>query len=129
MIPGLILQPGDRRQKKRLCTMHRRTKYIVRTVSCQVGAPIGLYNLGQTCYMSVVLQAIAHDPLMKNYFVGERHDTKLCPINQCIACALTKSLKKMLTTTNKRGYAPVDFLSSSWHNGSVLFHFVVFQNA
>jgi ubiquitin carboxyl-terminal hydrolase 22/27/51 len=83
-------------------------------LSCQAGAPRGIYNLGNTCYLSVILQAMIHNPLMRNYFLSSRHDTADCKMENCIACALTNSFTDILATEKIDGHGPVEMLYKSW---------------
>lgn len=76
--------------------------------------PKGLYNLGQSCYLSVILQAIAHNPHVTGYFLENEHKPKHCAIDTCVACALHDSLKQLLITEGKEGHAPVGLLYKSW---------------
>lgn len=88
-------------------------------LSCQAGAPRGIFNLGQTCYMSVILQAMIHNPLMRNFFLASRHDGAECSIENCIACALTASFSDILATEKIDGHGPVELLYKSWRNHPV----------
>ena len=89
------------------------------TLSCQAGLPRGCYNMGQTCYLSVILQAMVHNPMMRNYFLSSRHDTTECEIENCIICALTISFCDMLATEKLDGHGPVDLLYRSWKHNTV----------
>ncbi|KAI4149025.1 MAG: hypothetical protein LQ340_004820 [Diploschistes diacapsis] len=85
-------------------------------LSCQAGAPRGIYNMGQTCYLSVVLQAMIHNPMMRNYFLSSRHDSAECEVENCVACALTISFSDILATEKMDGHGPVDLLYRSWRH-------------
>jgi len=48
----------------------------------------GLLNLGQTCFLNVVLQSFIHNPLLRNYFLGDRHNSRLCKHTDCTCCEM-----------------------------------------
>lgn len=50
----------------------------------------GLLNLGQTCYLNVILQAFIHNPLLRNYFLSDTHNHRLCKIRDCVCCEMDK---------------------------------------
>lgn len=38
-----------------------------------------LLNLSQTCFLSAILQALVHNPLLKAYFLSDKHNRHVCP--------------------------------------------------
>ncbi|KAJ5949365.1 hypothetical protein N7454_000949 [Penicillium verhagenii] len=50
----------------------------------------GVWNMGQTCYQSVILQALLHDQTLNAYFLAGGHDIHTCERNFCMACATTE---------------------------------------
>lgn len=47
----------------------------------------GVWNMGQTCYQAVILQALLHDPTLNAYFLAGGHDIHNCTRSFCMACA------------------------------------------
>ncbi|MCJ1394973.1 hypothetical protein MMC18_007854 [Xylographa bjoerkii] len=110
---------GRKRKLSAICSHGEEDKFIFpnsNLLSCLAGAPRGMINLGQTCYMSVILQAMMHNPLMRNFFMSERHGkSKKCPgEEQCVACAMTLSFIDVLATEKIEGHGPSELLHKSW---------------
>jgi hypothetical protein len=50
----------------------------------------GLLNLGQTCFLNVVLQSFVHNPLLRNYFLSDKHNSKLHDHPICTCCEMDR---------------------------------------
>lgn len=49
----------------------------------------GLLNLGATCFMNCIVQALMHTPLLRDYFLTERHYCKGLS-GSCLVCEVSK---------------------------------------
>jgi ubiquitin carboxyl-terminal hydrolase 22/27/51 len=45
----------------------------------------GIHNLGQTCFLSVILQVLVHNPLLRNFFLADLHNQQRCPHRRNVA--------------------------------------------
>lgn len=108
-------------RKKRKQELEKRKQLRMSSSNPRVvfSEPKGVYNLGQSCYLSVILQAIAHNPHVTAYFLENEHKPRHCASESCIACALNESLKQLLIAEGKEGHAPVGLLYRSWLKSSV----------
>lgn len=57
----------------------------------------GLLNLGQTCFLNVVLQSFIHNPLLRNYFLGDLHNCRLCKHTDCACCEMDQLFTEVKT--------------------------------
>ncbi|KAF7369862.1 Ubiquitin carboxyl-terminal hydrolase [Mycena sanguinolenta] len=88
------------------------------TIPCQ--GRRGLLNLGQTCFMNVILQSFVHNPLLRNYFLGDKHNHKQCKLEEDCTCCEMDKLFAEIFSDEPTAYGPVTFLITTWRKSAEL---------
>ncbi|KAI9594103.1 hypothetical protein BDF19DRAFT_396612 [Syncephalis fuscata] len=79
----------------------------------------GLRNMGNTCFMSVILQAFIHNPLLRTYFLSDRHPRHECRRENCLSCELDRLFSEF-HSGRKEPFNPGNFLQVIWRSSSEL---------
>jgi len=75
-----------------------------------------MYNLGNTCATSVVLQALIHNASLRNFFLGPSHDPRECNSNFCVACELQSTMRIFYSASGTEPFIPDTMIKATWNS-------------
>ncbi|KAK9767113.1 hypothetical protein K7432_003339 [Basidiobolus ranarum] len=79
----------------------------------------GLRNLGSTCFMNVIIQVFVHNPLLRAYYLCDKHNAAGCIKKPCLSCEMDKLFNE-LYSGKKEPYGPCTFLHCMWLSSTEL---------
>uniref|UniRef100_A0A803VWX5 USP domain-containing protein n=1 Tax=Ficedula albicollis TaxID=59894 RepID=A0A803VWX5_FICAL len=62
----------------------------------------GLFNLGNTCYVNVILQCLTYTPPLANYLLSSKHSQSCQQQGFCMMCTMEAHVRKVLCSSGEQ---------------------------
>ncbi|CAE6487435.1 unnamed protein product [Rhizoctonia solani] len=86
---------------------------LARATQVQCSGLRGLVNMGNTCYLNVIVQTMVHNPLVRNYYMSDRHNHQLCETKDCMSCEMDQLFTKIYSS-EPGPFVPTSLLHCLW---------------
>ena len=70
--------------------------------------------MGATCYMNVILQCLVHNPLLRNFYLGDGHQSGDWLYENGMSCAMDDMCQEFYAQETTTGYSASNILASFW---------------
>ncbi|EEB08592.1 SAGA complex ubiquitin carboxy terminal hydrolase Ubp8 [Schizosaccharomyces japonicus yFS275] len=102
-------------EEERLMPVKKGTDLLFKD-ACITAGLRGMQNMGATCFMSVILQSILHNPTLRNLFLSGYHTSSFCKKSSCMACAVDDMFSVVYGRLDKASFfGPTTILSLMWN--------------